>query len=74
MELDQQNTTAISTQQESYISVGVLDSVSSYLSLAEVKEKKRHSCRRKKWRSIYSFSRQEVYNTLTEEEDHEEEY
>ncbi|MCJ8728669.1 hypothetical protein PDJAM_G00007160 [Pangasius djambal] len=73
-ELEQQNTTAVSAQQESYISAGVQDSVSSYLSLAGVEEKKRHSWKRKKWRSVYAFPRQQKYSMVTEEEDHEEEY
>lgn len=74
MQLDQQNTTDISVQQDTYISAGVQDSVSSYLSLAGVEEKKRHSSKRKKWRSVHTFQRQQKYSMVTEEENHEEEY
>lgn len=74
MELDQQNTTDVFAQQESYISAGVQDSVSSYLSLAGVEEKKRHSWKRKKWRSVYSFQRPKMYSMVTEDEDNVEEY
>ncbi|GAA6103647.1 src-like-adapter [Tachysurus ichikawai] len=73
-DLDQQNTTAVSAQCRLNISAGVQDSVSSYLFLAGVEEKKRHSRGRKKWRSIYSFPRQNMYNRVPEEEDQEEEY
>ncbi|XP_060777868.1 src-like-adapter [Neoarius graeffei] len=71
---DQQNTTAVSAQQGSYISAGVQDSVLSYLSLAGVEEKKRHSFKRKKWRSFYGVPNQRMYNMIREDEDHEEEY
>ncbi|XP_017333480.1 src-like-adapter [Ictalurus punctatus] len=74
MELDQQNTTGASAQRESYISAGLQDSVSSYLSLAGVEEKNRHSRKRKKWRSINTFSSQRMYSAVTEEEDNEEDY
>ncbi|KAG7335969.1 hypothetical protein KOW79_000662 [Hemibagrus wyckioides] len=70
-DLDQQNTSAASAQ-ESDFSSGLQDSVSSYLFLAGVEEKKRHSWKRKKWRSIYSFPSHR-YNAVTEE-DQEEEY
>lgn len=71
---DQQNTTAVSAQQEPYISAGVQDSVSSYLSLAGVEEKKRQSWRRNKWRSVYTFQRQQTYSMVIEEDDQDEEY
>lgn len=73
MDVDQQNTSGASAQQESEFSSGVQDSVSSYLFLAGVEEKKRHSWKRKKWRSIYTFQSHR-YNAVTEEDDQEEEY
>ncbi|KAI5618223.1 src-like-adapter isoform X1 [Silurus asotus] len=74
MELDQQNITTSSAQRESYFSAGVQDSVSSYLSLVGVQEKKRHSWRGKKWKSINTFPRNQEYSMVTEEDDEEEEY
>ncbi|KAI4893274.1 hypothetical protein NFI96_019670, partial [Prochilodus magdalenae] len=71
------NRTAVdSTEQQnardSGISFGVQTSVSTYLSLAGVQERRRPSWKRKKWRSIYMPSSQQVHSTATEEESYQE--
>ncbi|KAM9488891.1 src-like-adapter [Clarias gariepinus] len=72
--MEEQNTAAVSAQCDPYISAGVKESVSAYLSLAGVEEKKRHSWKKKKWRSIYALPSRQTYNTVTEEDHHEEDY
>ncbi|XP_066538669.1 src-like-adapter [Hoplias malabaricus] len=71
-ELMEQNASSFSTLRDSGISFGVQDSVSSYLSLAGVQDKRKQSWKRKKWRSIYMPFSQQAHSMPTEEERYEE--
>ncbi|KAG9276631.1 src-like-adapter [Astyanax mexicanus] len=66
-----QNTSDLAAHRDSGISFGVQNSVSTYLSLAGVQEKRKPSWKRKKWRSIYMPSSQQVNNTAIEEESYD---
>ncbi|XP_036439580.1 src-like-adapter [Colossoma macropomum] len=69
---EQQNASGFPARRDSGISFGVQNSVSTYLSLAGVQERRKHSWKRKKWRSIYMPSSQQVHSTVREEESYEE--
>ncbi|KAL7874232.1 hypothetical protein SRHO_G00052020 [Serrasalmus rhombeus] len=69
---EQQNASGFPARRDSAMSFGVENSVLTYLSLAGVQETRKHSWKRKKWRSIYMPSSQQVHSTVREEESYEE--
>ncbi|XP_062847616.1 src-like-adapter [Trichomycterus rosablanca] len=62
------NATGFSTNRNLCLSVGVLNSVSSYLSLTGAEETKKPSWKRK-WRSFYTLPSQQIHSTGSEDED-----
>ncbi|XP_072535586.1 src-like-adapter [Salminus brasiliensis] len=67
----QQNTGDPASRRDSGISYGVQNSVSTYISLAGIQEKRKPSWKRKKWRSIYLPFSQQINSTATEEESYQ---
>ncbi|KAL2102012.1 hypothetical protein ACEWY4_003773 [Coilia grayii] len=56
-------------RRDSVVSYGVQNSVSAYLSLAGAQERKRHSWKRRRGRSVYVLQQSHLRNRLAEEEE-----